>query len=474
MCTHKQKIYNPYLRKHIYVDCGHCPACLQQKANRRANKIRCHAPADTLPYFITLTYANDYIPYFDLNLIHQMMVGNIEDDESTPFPVPVLRDKSVRFYKNKRIVKTTPHILSSFLMFPTETDNMYFNFNFLQKKQNGKPTEIFGKVGVIYNKDFSDFIKRLRINLSRAGLKSNLSYFRCSEYGPTTQRPHFHSVIWFDKSLSLEQVKCNVCKSWPFEDKDQLFKNIEIAVSPSSYISTYVNSFSCSNTILKDLFPSKTSHSKGFGLSPIDFSLSKIYSRFIEQQTTTYSFIYRNKDGQEVSATLPLPHYVVRKYFPIEFGFLRLSTNAKLDVMFAPSNIFRYGSQYGLSKENCTKIINNIRRIHSIYQQNYDPFFIVSWLNKYKSDLLYLNHLNSNHPIYAYDNINDYFYNPVFLSTIDFRGIEIDVTYIERDFSPNFIPDNLSRTNKLLQDYNNKIKKRKYNEYCQNIPNAHQ
>ena len=42
------------------------------------------------------------------------------------------------------------------MMSPSETDNMYFNFNFLQKKQNGKPIEIFGKVGVIYNKDFSE------------------------------------------------------------------------------------------------------------------------------------------------------------------------------------------------------------------------------------------------------------------------------------------------------------------------------
>ena len=474
MCNHKQKIYNPYLRQHLYVDCGHCPACEQLKANRRSNKIRCHAPSNTIPYFITLTYSNDYIPYFDLNLIHQMMVGNIEDHEPTPFPVPVFRDKSVRFYKNKRIIQSSPQIITSFLMSPSETDNMYFNFNFLQKKHNGKPIDIFGKVGVIYNKDFSNFIKRLRINLSRAGLNNNLSYFRCSEYGPTTQRPHFHSVIWLDKSLSLDQVKYFVCKSWSFEDKDQLLKNIEIAVSPSSYISTYVNSFSNFNPIFKNIFPAKTSHSKGFGLSPIDFSLPKIYSRFIEQQTTTYTFSYRNKDGQEISAPLPLPHYVVRKYFPIEFGFLRLSTDAKLDVMFAPSNIFRYASQYGLSQQNCKNIINNIRRIYAVHQQLYDPFLIVNWINKYKSDLIKLNHENSNHPIYAYDNVNDYFYNPDFLSTIDFRGIEIDDTYIEKNFSPNFIPDNLSRTNKLIQDYHKKIKKRKYNEYCQNIPDAHQ
>lgn len=474
MCNHKRKIYNPYLRKHLYVDCGHCPACEQQKANRRANKIRCHAPANTIPYFITLTYANDYIPYFDLNFIHQMMVGNIKEDETTPFPVPVFRDKSVRFYKNKRIVNTSPQILTSFMIFPSDTDNMYFNFNFLQKKQNGKPIDIFGKVGVIYNKDFSDFIKRFRTNLFRAGLKNNLSYFRCSEYGPTTQRPHFHSVIWLDKSLSLEQVKRYVLKSWPFEDKNQLSKNIEIAISPSSYISTYVNSFSNITPILKNIFPSKTSHSKGFGLSPSDFSLHQIYSRFTREQTTTYTLSYRNKNGQEISATLPLPHYVVRKYFPIDFGFLRLSSDAKLDVILTPSNIFRYASQYGLSQKNCKNIINNIHRISNVHNNLFDPFLIVNWINKYKSDLIKLNHENSNHPIYAYDNINDYFYNSYFLSTIDFRGIEIDSTYIDKDFSPNFIPDNLSRTNKLIQDYHNKIKKRKYNEYCQNILDAHQ
>ena len=40
MCTHRRYITNPYARnKRVLVDCGHCPSCLQKKADAKAKLI---------------------------------------------------------------------------------------------------------------------------------------------------------------------------------------------------------------------------------------------------------------------------------------------------------------------------------------------------------------------------------------------------------------------------------------------------
>ena len=66
MCTNLYKIRIRGNRE-MYVKCGKCKACKQEKAIARANRIRADLRDDgtSLPLFVTLTYHNLYIPYFD-------------------------------------------------------------------------------------------------------------------------------------------------------------------------------------------------------------------------------------------------------------------------------------------------------------------------------------------------------------------------------------------------------------------------
>ena len=63
MCTHCRYVFNRYSRRHVLVKCGKCDACKQEKAIARANRIRNNLTYGKIALFITLTYANDYVPF---------------------------------------------------------------------------------------------------------------------------------------------------------------------------------------------------------------------------------------------------------------------------------------------------------------------------------------------------------------------------------------------------------------------------
>ena len=67
MCTNTQLVYNKYIKRFVRVNCGHCPACQQAAANKRAARIRNNASYGTLPLSVTLTYSNDFVPHVKLD-----------------------------------------------------------------------------------------------------------------------------------------------------------------------------------------------------------------------------------------------------------------------------------------------------------------------------------------------------------------------------------------------------------------------
>jgi hypothetical protein len=59
--------------------------------------------------------------------------------------------------------------------------------------------------------DLQKFFKRLRRDLESD--KRNIKYFACGEYGPETQRPHYHAIVF---GLNCIQDKKLVEDNWPF------------------------------------------------------------------------------------------------------------------------------------------------------------------------------------------------------------------------------------------------------------------
>lgn len=66
-------------------------------------------------------------------------------------------------------------------------------------------------------RDVQLFLKRLRINLERAGYKDKIRYVAVGEYGKNTKRPHYHLLIWNINAFTHKQfveVSDIINKSW--------------------------------------------------------------------------------------------------------------------------------------------------------------------------------------------------------------------------------------------------------------------
>ena len=188
MCIYQRYIRNPYNGKYFFAKCGKCPACLQEKASKRTSRIRNHYRSGQTALFITLTYANIFVPYVRRSDLMRF-----------DFNVPVYRDASTRKnrigkqYKFIKTIKRQTKVIANIdyensINFPT-ADNKVREVMRLPHIKHG-PKD---KIGVILYSDLQRFYKRLRVILQRKyQIFDSFSYFGCSEYGPSTCRPHFH------------------------------------------------------------------------------------------------------------------------------------------------------------------------------------------------------------------------------------------------------------------------------------------
>lgn len=127
-------------------------------------------------------------------------------------------------------------------------------------------------------RDYVKFMKRLRINLSRAGydVKDNLKYFFVSEYGGLTHRPHYHFIFYITiNGITAEVINDFVVKSWRLGindiDKTPQQKVID-GFGAINYVAKYV---------VKDDEYLKTieRYCKKYGIDDDDYKLLKPFHR---------------------------------------------------------------------------------------------------------------------------------------------------------------------------------------------------
>ena len=59
---------------------------------------------------------------------------------------------------------------------------------------------------------YQRWLKRLRKALQPAKVR----YFLCHEYGDESFRPHYHVILYLDKSISLSEMRCLVSDTWTY------------------------------------------------------------------------------------------------------------------------------------------------------------------------------------------------------------------------------------------------------------------
>lgn len=347
MCTNMSFVKNPYTGKDIYVKCGKCPACIMEKSFNRQFKIQDETErlSSYLPVFVTLNYSNEFVPYIKVedyaSLVGSHLSGCLPSSDSLSY-LPVYRHRKVRLlynpHKNKysiKVIHSNEYVIHKFSAEDAEWAEVlkYYKPGDFQSLQKAP----FGYVGVSYSKDFSDFIKRLRRYLEYRGLPRLLSYYRVAEYGPTTFRPHFHALLWFDvsrfsacqkrldeKRTIYDRIKDGIVKNWPFASLYQRVRNVEIARNPAAYISSYISGSYDSGSVYNLRFiRARSSHSLGFGFCS-RYNPETFKSR-IRQGKPYYTLQYTTKKGEFVSASVPVPRHVSYRYVPRFKGFRFLS-----------------------------------------------------------------------------------------------------------------------------------------------------
>ena len=479
MCTNKHYITN-YYGKRILVNCGRCPACLQEKAISRTNKIRNNYPKDgsIMTLFVTLTYRNSACPYFFedefyCNPIQSHVIGSDETgkDQLGYFKyLSVYRDITARRdFKNKykygRVPLTDICIKAPFSLETKLTP--LANSHSLRKK-----------IGVCYYPDLQQFFKRLRQNLLRKyKYELPFTYFACSEYGSDTKRPHFHLLLFVPnrpQAFSLWQRA--ISEAWPFDGYGLTKRNIEIAKDASSYVASYVNQLATIPFIFRDtkeLRP-QASYSKGFGVALEYLALPQILEAY--RRGDLHVNVTRLRKGAIVVDSVLLPQYVIHRYFPKWKGFSRLSVSEIQSVLRTPSNIYTYAEELKLSKQNCKSIITMLdNKRKSAISQGLDLF---EWIECYSrihalrsSQVLRDWYESISSPFEwftAYDNIKDFYTGSLPSPTLDTMLFNVPASF-DYPVDPNKFPDNVHKTfvlTKLFYDYDKskKVKNKIYSK----------
>ena len=332
MCTNSKYIYNRYINRSVLVSCGKCPACLQSKAAARANRIRNHVNDTDVCLFVTLTYANRFIPY--------IYKDDVNDDI-----VNVYRHSSVRWYGDHPVIRDKRELLGT-LDLTFDDDSFYhrsddFKKAFDRRKGIKCMKHTNDRFSVCWFADGQNFMKRLRINLERKyGIKSEnqrLSYYMCTEYGSKSQRAHLHLALFCPKSLE-STVRSAICESWLYGDSRRTSRFIQVARDVASYVASYVNRPATFPRFLeKRGICQKHSFSQGFGVRAQCFSLPSLLEK-IERRDLHY---YREsfKNGVRTVSSVLIPKYVINRFFPLFKGYNLLNDFEIHEYLRNPSKL---------------------------------------------------------------------------------------------------------------------------------------
>ena len=430
MCTNQRLIYPRHSKRPMYVKCGHCKACQQEKAAKRVRRIN-DTKIDALScLMVTLTYSQGTCPYVLREDAYNFANGDL-------LYLPVYRDCKIR--KVRKVLnfddyaqvyrRTNKRVLLDEIEFSDIKD--------LYKTKDLKHEH--GKIGVCFYKDYQQFIARLRLNLKRHyKYYGKIFVYACDEYGTRSQRPHFHLLLFIEKSAETF-LRSAIIESWPFSNLSRFPRAIERCYKGASYVASYVNQSSNFPNFFKTYFKQKHSYSKGFGLNNSKYTLSYILEKF-ERGSLKYAYA-QNKDGYTRILDVPFPSYVINRFFPKFKGYTTCSPCEILSYMHriccgdetmipTYNRIFPNKEVPFLQHDKCclygdeihkirVRLLNAWQRYKDNVPDGYDKTFYgycqmhVNIWNLYNATLLRLIHENKEIPLWEkYDNLQDINTNP--------------------------------------------------------------
>lgn len=219
MCSNPQLVCRTVagVKHYQFVPCGKCNECIKAKQNEFATRVMEEAKNCKNMYFITLTYSPEAVPMQDNDL-----------DET----------------------------------FDSYTGEYHY--------------DVKNSLMTLRNKDITDWKKRVRMNYERHHKETvpTLMYAIVGEYGPKTNRPHYHGIIFCDDPRYVADLEEDWKKNYGYT----CFKKINTlprngkdeVIATARYVAKYVNklkSLEYEKVRTKEVVAPRKITSRGFGLS---------------------------------------------------------------------------------------------------------------------------------------------------------------------------------------------------------------
>lgn len=305
-----------------HFPCGYCIACKRHKISVWRNRLYRHmSNPDYYCVFITLTYDNENLPLVELDCscdyplfksFSRSKLRRINSHDQTPYRVSFELDNPTEF--------------NSFIS-RARGDELFIPHFVKFRSGDVKIFDEKSRFAVCLKKDIQDFIKRLRTNIDRTfdPLQDlRVTYFICSEYGPSTFRPHYHGVLFFrDPNIAQWAVDCGVFNSWRKQSLpenaygDKIASLIVNSAASASYVSKYVTCFDSLPYLLN--YPEFAPFHLQSTSCPIGsevYDLADVPNLLENRHFSDHVTYYDSEQNKEISYELPLPSCFWRKVFP--------------------------------------------------------------------------------------------------------------------------------------------------------------
>lgn len=260
-----------------------------------------------------------------------------------------------------------------------------------------------------------NFLKRLRINLQRAGfdVKGNLKYYIVSEYGGKTHRPHYHVIFFVTiPNISVLVFRDFVADAWHYGFIDRRYtvgKRVINGIGACKYISEYVNK----DIEFRKELDKKVNELQISGIFVNDRVLKRLKCSHRQSQGYGLGIIWQNDrdvlergvcrvpDAKFIHKEVALPMYIKRKLFmqPVPNDYTEYEPIYRYDkagfrhvkdyglVRKTHWEYTEYGKEWRLNRQN--DVINQVART---YDETFRNFFY--WLG--------FNHIDGYNTDYAF------------------------------------------------------------------------
>lgn len=367
-CLSPVKVYNAATSSYDYFSCGRCKACLKRKNSVWRNRISTHlSTGKYYALFITLTYDNEHLPLCELD-----SYNNIIDITYTKF-----RKRNGLSYRSSCYSSFESKFPQEFLTPPWSSTAEVPHFVLRRPSKETFIYDTSNTFAVCLKKDVQDFVKRLRINLSRAdelvGKDTSFTYFICSEYGPSTYRPHYHGILFFNDPTVSEYANSGcVFESWSKqslpEDKfgNRISQPVTYHQGAANYIAKYVTCdvplpIFLNNPLFRPFH--LQSHSVPIGSEA--FCISDVPT-LIESNSILHHIEYTDKNTSElVAIDVPFPTSSWSRVFP-KFLFERYLDVSRIRSIFQRiSSLLSDGSSVPDLRQKVSDLYGYGKIVHS-------------------------------------------------------------------------------------------------------------